>query len=126
MIVPLLLKSVAPKTLLIVFKLKKKAFNKNRSDLAKRIKTAIIIKKLTIALKLGLPIRGRIKDCKFIWTAFTRTVPRKTNPKSTSEPKKPKKNPHKVQNAKINRKITSKKFVIMTFANVCRLLKTIK
>ena len=71
-----------------MFKLKKKAFNKNRSDLAKRIKTAIIIKKLTIALKLGLPIRGRIKDCKFIWTAFTRTVPRKTNPKSTSEPNK--------------------------------------
>ena len=100
-----------------MFKLKKKAFNKNRSDLAKRIKTAIIIKKLTIALKLGLPIRGRIKDCKFIWTAFTRTVPRKTNPKSTSEPKKPKKKPHKaarrtgLQN---NRSITEKTLFLMS------------
>ena len=109
-----------------MFKLKKKAFNTNRNNFARRIKTARIIKKLIIALKLGLPIRGKIKDCKFRWTTLAKIAPKKINPKTTSEPIKPKKNPHKVQNTKMSKKITSKKFVSITFANVCRLLKTIK
>ena len=48
---------------------------------------------------------------------FGLVFPKKINPKSTSEPRKPIKNPQRVQNAKMSRKITSKKFVSIFFTN---------
>ena len=52
------------KTLLIIA-LEKKTCNKIRSNFAVRINIPKIITKLTMALKLGLPTRFKIKDCKF-------------------------------------------------------------
>ena len=67
-----------PKTLLIIARLEKKTCNKIRSNFAVRINIPKIITKLTMALKLGLPTRFKIKDCKFRF-AFAKIAYSKIN-----------------------------------------------